>query len=217
MKLFLDTADIDEIASLAGTGLIDGVTTNPSLIAKSGRDMVETIAEISGLVDGPVSAEVTATDADTMLAEGRKLAAIAENIAVKVPLTPAGLVTCKALSDDGVMVNVTLCFSAGQALLAAKAGATFISPFVGRLDDLGRDGMGLIEDIVSIYANFDYPTEVLVASVRGVQHVVDAALIGADVATVPASVIHAMFKHPLTDKGLDAFLADWAKTGQSIL
>ncbi|MGC6485471.1 MAG: fructose-6-phosphate aldolase [Candidatus Puniceispirillales bacterium] len=217
MKLFLDTADIDEIAALAGTGLIDGVTTNPSLIAKSGRDMVETIAEISGLVDGPVSAEVTATDADTMLAEGRKLAGIAENIAVKVPLTPAGLATCKALSDDGIMVNVTLCFSAGQALLAAKAGATFISPFVGRLDDLGRDGMGLIEDIVSIYANFDYPTEVLVASVRGVQHVVDAALIGADVATVPASVIHAMFKHPLTDKGLDAFLADWAKTGQSIL
>jgi transaldolase len=217
MKLFLDTADTDEISALAGSGLIDGVTTNPSLIAKSGRDMMKTIAEISGLVDGPVSAEVTATDADTMLAEGRKLAGIAENITVKVPLTPAGLTTCKALSDDGVMVNVTLCFSAAQALLAAKAGATFISPFVGRLDDIGSDGMGLIEDIVSIYANFDFPTEVLVASVRGVQHVVDAALIGADVATVPASVIHAMFKHPLTDKGLDAFLADWAKTGQSIL
>ena len=217
MKLFLDTADIDDIAALAGSGLIDGVTTNPSLIAKSGRDMVETIAEISGLVDGPVSAEVTATDADTMLAEGRKLAAIAENIAVKVPLTPAGLATCKALADDGVMVNVTLCFSPAQALLAAKAGAAFISPFVGRLDDLGRDGMGLIEDIASIYANFNYSTEVLVASVRGVQHVVDAALIGADVATVPPSVVHAMFKHPLTDKGLDAFLADWASTGQSIL
>ena len=217
MKLFLDTADIDDIAALAGSGLIDGVTTNPSLIAKSGRDMVETIAEMSGLVDGPVSAEVTATDADTMLAEGRKLAAIAENIAVKVPLTPAGLATCKALADDGVMVNVTLCFSPAQALLAAKAGAAFISPFVGRLDDLGRDGMGLIEDIASIYANFNYSTEVLVASVRGVQHVVDAALIGADVATVPPSVVHAMFKHPLTDKGLDAFLADWASTGQSIL
>lgn len=217
MKLFLDTADIDDIAALAGSGLIDGVTTNPSLIAKSGRDMVETIAEISGLVDGPVSAEVTATDADTMLAEGRKLAAIAENIAVKVPLTPAGLATCKALADDGVMVNVTLCFSPAQALLAAKAGAAFISPFVGRLDDIGRDGMGLIEDIASIYANFNYSTEVLVASVRGVQHVVDAALIGADVATVPPSVVHAMFKHPLTDKGLDAFLADWASTGQSIL
>ena len=217
MKLFLDTAEIDEIAALAGTGLIDGVTTNPSLIAKSGRDMVETIAEISGMVDGPVSAEVTATDADTMLAEGRKLAAIAENIAVKVPLTPAGLATCKALADDGVMVNVTLCFSAAQALLAAKAGAAFISPFVGRLDDLGRDGMGLIEDIATIYANFDYSTEVLVASVRGVQHVVDAAMIGADVATVPPSVVHAMFKHPLTDKGLESFLADWAKTGQSIL
>ena len=217
MKLFLDTADIDDIAALAGSGLIDGVTTNPSLIAKSGRDMVETIAEISGLVDGPVSAEVTATDADTMLAEGRKLAAIAENIAVKVPLTPAGLATCKALADDGVMVNVTLCFSPAQALLAAKAGAAFISPFVGRLDDLGRDGMGLIEDIATIYANFNYSTEVLVASVRGVQHVVDAALIGADVATVPPSVVHAMFKHPLTDKGLDAFLADWASTGQSIL
>ena len=179
--------------------------------------MVETIAEISGMVDGPVSAEVTATDSDEMLAEGRKLAAIAENIAVKVPLTPSGLATCKALADDGIMVNVTLCFSPAQALLAAKAGARFISPFIGRLDDLGRDGMGLIADIVTIYANYDYPTEVLVASVRGVQHVVDAALIGADVATVPPSVIHAMYKHPMTDKGLEAFLSDWAKTGQSIL
>ncbi|CAI8381364.1 MAG: fructose-6-phosphate aldolase [SAR116 cluster bacterium MED-G04] len=217
MKLFLDTAEIDDIAALNSTGLIDGVTTNPSLIAKSGRDMVETIAEISGMVDGPVSAEVTATDSDEMLAEGRKLAAIAENIAVKVPLTPSGLATCKALADDGIMVNVTLCFSPAQALLAAKAGARFISPFIGRLDDLGRDGMGLIADIVTIYANYDYPTEVLVASVRGVQHVVDAALIGADVATVPPSVIHAMYKHPMTDKGLEAFLSDWAKTGQSIL
>ena len=217
MKLFLDTAEIDDIAALNSTGLIDGVTTNPSLIAKSGRDMVETIAEISGMVDGPVSAEVTATDSDEMLAEGRKLAAIAENIAVKVPLTPSGLATCKALADDGIMVNVTLCFSPAQALLAAKAGARFISPFIGRLDDLGRDGMGLIADIVTIYANYDYPTEVLVASVRGVQHVVDADLIGADVATVPPSVIHAMYKHPMTDKGLEAFLSDWAKTGQSIL
>ena len=217
MKLFLDTADIDEITALAATGLIDGVTTNPSLIAKSGHDMMDTIAAIADTVDGPVSAEVTATDADTMLAEGRKLAKIAKNIAVKVPLNPAGLATCKTLADDGVMVNVTLCFSAAQALLAAKAGAAFISPFVGRLDDLGHDGMGLIEEIVTIYANFDYATEVLVASVRGVQHVVDAALMGADVATVPPSVVHAMFKHPLTDKGLDAFLADWGKTGQSIL
>ena len=169
------------------------------------------------MVDGPVSAEVTATDHDTMLAEGRKLAGIAENVAVKVPLTPAGLRTCKVLADDGVMVNVTLCFSPAQAMLAAKAGAKFISPFVGRLDDLGRDGMGLIEDIVTIYANYDYATEVLVASVRGVQHVMDAALIGADVATVPPSVVHAMYKHPMTDSGLSAFLADWEKTGQSIL
>ena len=217
MKLFLDTANLDEIAALADTGLVDGVTTNPSLIAKSGRDMSATIAEICAMVDGPVSAEVTATDHDTMLAEGRKLAGIAENVAVKVPLTPAGLRNCKVLADDGVMVNVTLCFSPAQAMLAAKAGAKFISPFVGRLDDLGRDGMGLIEDIVTIYANYDYATEVLVASVRGVQHVMDAALIGADVATVPPSVVHAMYKHPMTDSGLSAFLADWEKTGQSIL
>jgi transaldolase len=217
MKLFLDTANLDEIRALAETGLVDGVTTNPSLIAKSGRDMAETIAEICAMVAGPVSAEVTATDPGQMLAEGRKLAAIANNVAVKVPLTPAGLATCKSLSDDGIMVNVTLCFSPAQAMLAAKAGARFISPFIGRLDDLGRDGMGLIEDIVTIYANYDFATEVLVASVRGVQHVVDAALIGADVATVPPSVIHAMYKHPMTDKGLEAFLADWEKTGQSIL
>lgn len=217
MKLFLDTANLDEIAALADTGLVDGVTTNPSLIAKSGRDLSATIAEICAMVEGPVSAEVTATDHDTMLAEGRNLAGIADNVAVKVPLTPAGLRTCKVLADDGVMVNVTLCFSPAQAMLAAKAGAKFISPFVGRLDDLGRDGMGLIEDIVTIYANYDYATEVLVASVRGVQHVMDAALIGADVATVPPSVVHAMYKHPMTDSGLSAFLADWEKTGQSIL
>jgi len=217
MKLFLDTANIDEIKALSNTGFVDGVTTNPSLIAKSGRDLLETIAEICDLVDGPVSAEVTATDAETMLKEGQKLAKIADNVAVKVPLTEAGLSVCKALSDQGTMVNVTLCFSAAQALLAAKAGAKFISPFVGRLDDIGSNGMGLIEEIVTIYANYDMRTEVLVASVRGVQHVVDGALMGADVATVPPQVISAMFKHPLTDKGLAAFMSDWEKTGQSIL
>jgi transaldolase len=217
MKLFLDTANIDEIKALNNTGFVNGVTTNPSLIAKSGRDLMETIAEICDLVDGPVSAEVTATDAETMLKEGQKLAKIADNVAVKVPLTEAGLLVCKALSDQGTMVNVTLCFSTAQALLAAKAGAKFISPFVGRLDDIGSNGMGLIEEIVTIYANYDMRTEVLVASVRGVQHVVDAALMGADVATVPPQVISAMFKHPLTDKGLAAFMSDWEKTGQSIL
>ena len=217
MKLFLDTANIDEIKALAASGLIDGVTTNPSLIAKSGRDFLEVIAEICAIIDGPVSAEATASDAPTMLKEGEKLAAIAKNVAVKVPLTEAGLLTCKQLSDKGVMVNVTLCFSAAQALLAAKAGAGFISPFVGRLDDIATDGMGLIEEITAIYANYDFPTEILVASVRGVQHVVDAALLGADVATVPPQVITAMFKHPLTDKGIEAFTADWNKSGQSIL
>ncbi len=217
MKLFLDTANIDEIKALNNTGFVDGVTTNPSLIAKSGRDLMETISEICDLVDGPVSAEVTATDAETMLKEGQKLAKIADNVAVKVPLTEAGLLVCKALSDQGTMVNVTLCFSTAQALLAAKAGAKFISPFVGRLDDIGSNGMGLIEEIVTIYANYHMRTEVLVASVRGVQHVVDAALMGADVATVPPQVISAMFKHPLTDKGLAAFMSDWEKTGQSIL
>jgi transaldolase len=217
MKLFLDTANIDEIKALNNTGFVDGVTTNPSLIAKSGRDLMETISEICDLVDGPVSAEVTATDAETMLKEGQKLAKIADNVAVKVPLTEAGLLVCKVLSDQGTMVNVTLCFSTAQALLAAKAGAKFISPFVGRLDDIGSNGMGLIEEIVTIYANYDMRTEVLVASVRGVQHVVDAALMGADVATVPPQVISAMFKHPLTDKGLAAFMSDWEKTGQSIL
>ena len=217
MKLFLDTADIKEISALADTGLVDGVTTNPSLIAKSGQDMSFVIGKIARMVEGPVSAETTATDAETMEKEGRKLAKIGKNIAVKVPLTPDGLKTCKALADDGIMVNVTLCFSAAQALLAAKAGARFISPFIGRLDDLGSDGMGLIEEIVTIYSNYDYPTEILVASVRRVQDVVDAALVGADVATVPPSIIHAMYQHPMTDKGLKAFLDDWAKTGQSIL
>ena len=217
MKLFLDTANIDEIKALAASGLIDGVTTNPSLIAKSGRDFLEVIAEICAIIDGPVSAEATASDAPTMLKEGEKLASIAKNVAVKVPLTEAGLLTCKQLSDKGVMVNVTLCFSASQALLAAKAGAGFISPFVGRLDDIATDGMGLIEEITAIYANYDFPTEILVASVRGVQHVVDVALLGADVATVPPQIITAMFKHPLTDKGIEAFTADWNKSGQSIL
>ena len=218
MKFFVDTADVDAIRDLADTGLVDGVTTNPSLIAKSGRDFVEVVQEICDIVDGPISAEVTATEFDAMLEEGRKLTKIHKNITVKVPLTRDGLKTCKALSGDGTMVNVTLCFSANQALLAAKAGATFISPFVGRLDDIGTEGMQLIDDIVQIYANYpDLKTEVLVASVRSPMHVLEAAKIGAGVATLPPDVLHAMFKHPLTDKGLDAFLTDWQKTGQSIL
>ena len=217
MKIFLDSADIGQINALFDTGLIDGVTTNPSLIAKSGRDILDTIAQICSLVDGPVSAEVTATDFDTMLTEGRKLAAIAPNVTVKVPLTRDGLMTCRALSDAGTHVNVTLCFTAGQALLAAKAGAKFISPFVGRLDDIGQDGMGLIEEICSIYANYDFDTKVLVASVRSTSHVVDAALMGADVVTLPPKILTALYNHPLTDSGLDAFLKDWKATGQSIL
>mgnify|MGYP001218780991 FL=1 len=217
MKFFVDTADVAEIRDLAATGLVDGITTNPSLAAKTGRSFLEVVQEICGIVDGPVSAEVTATDHETMLAEGRKLASLAENVCVKVPLTPDGLKTCKALTDEGTKVNVTLCFSSAQALLAAKAGATYISPFVGRLDDIGTDGMELIADIVQIYANYpEYSTEVLVASVRGPHHVVQAARLGADVATLPPAVLRALFKHPLTDRGLDAFLADWAKTGQSI-
>ena len=217
MKIFLDSADINEIKTHHNSGFVDGVTTNPSLIAKSGRNILETIAEICTLMDGPVSAEVTATDFETMLTEGRKLAAIAPNVTVKVPLTEAGLRTCRALADSGTKVNVTLCFTAGQALLAAKAGASFISPFVGRLDDIGKDGMGLIEDICTIYANFDFDTEVLVASVRSTQHVIDAALIGADVVTLPPKILTSLYKHPLTDSGLDAFMADWKQTGQSIL
>ena len=218
MKFFVDTADVDAIRDLADTGLVDGVTTNPSLIAKSGRDFVGVVQEICDIVDGPISAEVTATEFDAMLQEGLKLAKIHKNITVKVPLTRDGLKTCKVLSGNGTMVNVTLCFSANQALLAAKAGATFISPFVGRLDDIGTEGMQLIDDIVQIYANYpDLKTEVLVASVRSPMHVLEAAKIGAGVATLPPDVLHAMFKHPLTDKGLDAFLADWQKTGQSIL
>ena len=218
MKFFVDSADTAEIRDLAATGLVDGVTTNPSLIAKSGRQFLDVIAEICAIVGGPVSAEVAATDHETMLAEGRKLAGVAPNVAVKVPLTPDGLRTCKALADEGVAVNVTLCFSAGQAILAAKAGAAFVSPFAGRLDDIGHDGMALIRDICAIYANYDdLRTEVLAASVRGPAHVIEAARAGAHVATVPPGVLRQLFRHPLTDAGLEAFLADWRKTGQSIL
>ena len=217
MKIFLDTADIAQIEALLDTGMIDGVTTNPSLIAKSGGDIKQTIAKICDLVDGPVSAEVTATDIDTMMAEAEVLSAIAPQVAVKVPLTKEGLIVCRRLSERDIMVNVTLCFSAGQALLAAKAGASFISPFVGRLDDLGADGMNLIADICTIYDHYDFDTQILVASARNPQHVVDAALLGADVITLPPAIIDQLYKHPLTDKGLSAFLEDWKKTGQSIL
>lgn len=217
MKFFVDTADISEIRDLASTGLLDGVTTNPSLIAKSGRDFIEVVREICAVVEGPVSAEVTALDAPTMIEEGRKLAKIAGNIAVKVPLTWDGLKACKTLTGEGTMVNVTLCFSANQALLAAKAGATFISPFIGRLDDVNLDGMELIEDIRTIYDNYEFATEILAASIRTVNHVKDAALVGADVATVPPAVLRSLVNHPLTDKGLELFLADWKKTGQKIL
>jgi transaldolase len=218
MKFFVDTADLNEIRELAATGLVDGVTTNPSLIAKSGKKFLDVVKEICEVVPGPVSAEVTATDHKTMLAEGLKISKVAKNICVKVPLTVDGLKTCKALSDDGIKVNVTLCFSAAQALLAAKAGATFISPFVGRLDDIGQDGMELIADIVQIYKNYDaLKTEVLVASVRHPIHVIKSAKLGAHVATLPPAVLRQLFHHVLTDKGLAAFLADWAKTGQVIL
>ena len=218
MKFFVDTAEVDEIRDIAETGLLDGVTTNPSLIAKSGRKFLDVIREICALVDGPVSAEVAATDHETMLSEGRKLAQLAGNVAVKVPLTPDGLKTCRTLADDGVMVNVTLCFSASQSILAAKAGAAFISPFIGRRDDISRDGMGLIADIRQIYDNYpDFTTEILVASIRSPNHVAEAAKIGADVATIPPAVVRQLFSHPLTDKGLDAFVKDWQSTGQSIL
>jgi transaldolase len=218
MKFFIDTADVAEIRDLAATGLVDGVTTNPSLVAKSGRKFLDVVREICDIVGGPVSAEVTATDHAAMLKEGRLLAKLAKNVAVKVPLTPDGLKTCKALSSEGTMVNVTLCFSAAQAILAAKAGATFISPFVGRLDDIGADGTGLIRDICQIYRQYPgFKTEVLVASVRHPIHVIETAKVGAHVATLPPNVLRQMFQHPLTDKGLAAFLADWQKTGQSIL
>jgi len=218
MKFFIDTADLDDIRDLAETGLVDGVTTNPSLAAKTGKKFTDLIEEICHLVHGPVSAEVTALDFPTMMKEAKVLREIAPNVAIKVPLTPDGLKACRAISDDGGLVNVTLCFSATQALLAAKAGAAFISPFVGRLDDLSHDGMNLIDDIVTIYDNYpNLTTEVLVASVRHPVHVLEAARLGAHVATVPPKVLRQMYQHPMTDKGLQAFLADWEKTGQSIL
>ena len=217
MKFFADTAEITDIQELAATGLLDGVTTNPSLIAKSGRDFKEVTREICALTTGPVSAEVVALDHDTMMKEAEILRKIADNVAVKVPLTLDGLKTCRKLTDDGTMVNVTLCFSANQALLAAKAGATFISPFVGRHDDVGYPGMELIADIRLIYDNYDFATEILVASVRNPIHVHDAAKLGADIMTAPPAVLRQLAKHVLTDKGIESFLADWAKTGQSIL
>jgi transaldolase len=218
MKFFIDTADLSEIRDLAETGLLDGVTTNPTLVAKSGRNFIELVKEICQIVPGPVSAEVAAIDFETMLAEGRYLATLAPNIAVKVPLTPAGLKVCKILSSSGTMVNVTLCFSAAQALLAAKAGASFISPFVGRLDDIGQNGLELISDIVQIYDQYPgITTEVLVASIRNPIHITEAAKMGAHVATMPPSVLRQLFNHPLTEKGLAQFVADWAKTGQTIL
>ena len=218
MKFFADTSDLDEIKDLDSYGLLDGVTTNPSIIAKSGREFIPLIKEICDVVKGPVSAEVAATDYETMRKEAEVLRKIADNIAVKVPLTPAGLKVCKELSDEGTMVNVTLCFSAGQALLAAKAGAAFISPFVGRLDDICYQGLDLIAEILTIYDNYpQYDTEVLVASVRNPMHIIESAKMGAHVMTAPPSVIKQLYNHPLTDKGLAAFVADWAKTGQSIL
>ncbi|WP_370282486.1 fructose-6-phosphate aldolase [Pseudooceanicola sp.] len=217
MKFFVDTAEIEAIRELHALGMVDGVTTNPSLIMKSGRDIKEVTREICELVEGPVSAETVALDAEGMIAEGRELAKIADNITIKVPLTWDGLRACTVLSDEGRMVNVTLCFSANQALLAAKAGATFISPFIGRLDDINLDGMDLIQDIRIIYDNYGFETQILAASIRSVNHMTDAARIGADVATAPPSVIHQMANHVLTDKGLDAFMKDWAKTGQKIL
>lgn len=217
MKFFLDTADVADIKELVPTGLVDGVTTNPSLVMKSGRDFREVVAEICALVSGPVSAEVTALEADRMIAEGKSLAKIASNVTVKLPLTLEGLKACRALSDDAIKTNVTLCFSANQALLAAKAGAAFVSPFIGRLDDVGLEGMALIREIRAIYDNYDFRTEILAASIRTPAHVKEAALAGADVATVPPAVVKALVNHPLTDKGLAAFLADWAKTGQKIL
>jgi len=216
MKFFVDTAEIAEIRELQDTGLLDGVTTNPSLVKKSGRDFLEVVKEIAGVVKGPVSAEVVATDFDGMMREAEVLRKLADNIAVKVPLTIDGLKACKSLSGDGTMVNVTLCFSANQALLAAKAGASFISPFVGRLDDISQPGIELIADIRLIYDNYDFPTEILVASVRNPIHILESAKIGADVMTAPAAVIRQLFKHPLTDNGIAAFLKDWEATGQKI-
>ncbi|HYF22180.1 MAG TPA: fructose-6-phosphate aldolase [Caulobacteraceae bacterium] len=217
MQLFIDTAETDLIRELAETGLVDGVTTNPSLIAKSGRPMTEVIAEICDLVEGPVSAEVAAVEAAAMIAEGEKLAKISPNVAVKVPLTFEGLKATAALARQGIMVNVTLCFTPTQALLAAKAGAAFISPFIGRLDDAGEDGMELIREIRAVYDNYEFDTDILAASIRNTRHVSDSAIAGADAATIPPAVFRELVKHPLTDRGLDQFLSDWAKTGQSIL
>jgi len=217
MQLFLDTTDTAVLKDLVTTGLVDGVTTNPTLIAKSGRPMAEVIAEICGLVEGPVSAEVAAMDVEGMLAEGRKLAAIATNVVVKVPLTRNGLIATREFAVEGIQTNVTLCFSAAQALLAAKAGASYISPFIGRLDDHGAEGMELIREIRAIYDNYGYDTEILAASIRTPAHVAEAAIAGSDCATIPPATFEALFKHPLTDKGLEQFMADWAKTGQSIL
>jgi transaldolase len=217
MQLFLDTTDVAQLKDLAATGLVDGVTTNPTLIAKSGRPMLQVIAEICEAVEGPVSAEVAATEAQAMLAEGRKLAGIAPNVVVKVPLTRDGLIATAQFTAEGIQTNVTLCFSAAQALLAAKAGATYISPFIGRLDDYGAQGMDLITEIRAIYDNYDFDTEILAASIRNPAHVTQAALAGADCATIPPAVFEALFKHPLTEKGLEQFMSDWAKTGQSIL
>ncbi|CAN5822928.1 fructose-6-phosphate aldolase [soil metagenome] len=217
MQLFLDTTDTAVLKDLASTGLVDGVTTNPTLIAKSGRPMLEVIAEICDLVEGPVSAEVAATDVDGMLKEGAKLASIATNVVVKLPLTREGLIATAEFAVQGIATNVTLCFSAAQALLAAKAGATYISPFIGRLDDYGMDGMDLIREIRAIYDTYDFDTEILAASIRNPAHVTAAALSGADCATIPPGVFLDLFKHPLTEKGLEQFMSDWAKTGQSIL
>lgn len=217
MKFFVDSADLEQIAYLNDIGLVDGVTTNPSIIAKSGRDFIEVVKDICAIVEGPVSAEVTAMKADDMIAEGRHLRKVASNVCVKLPLTMDGLKACKVLSSEGTPVNVTLCFSANQALLAAKAGATFISPFIGRLDDIGLDGMELIEEIRTIYDNYDFKTEILAASIRTVGHIKECALVGADVITSPPEVIAKLADHVLTQKGLDAFMADWEKTGQKIL
>lgn len=217
MQIFADTADTKVLAELNETGLIDGVTTNPTIIAKSGRNMFEVIKEICEMVDGPISAEVAATEWKQMVAEGEKLAGIADNVVIKVPLTVDGLKATKVFSEQGLMTNVTLCFSVSQALLAAKAGATFVSPFVGRLDDRGENGMQLIHDIRTVYNNYDFETAILAASLRNTTHVAQAAIAGADCATLPPAVIQAMFQHDLTDKGLETFLADWAKTGQTIV
>lgn len=217
MQLFLDTADVDVLGVLYATGLVDGVTTNPSLIAKGGRDFLEVIAEMAAFIDGPISAEVAATDTDGMLAEGRVLAAIAPNIVVKLPLTFQGLQATAEFAAEGIGVNVTLCFSVNQALLAAKAGATFVSPFIGRLDDIGEDGAGLIEEIRAVFDIYEFETAILAASIRGPEHVTAAALAGAHCATLPPAVFESLVKHPLTDKGLQQFADDWAGTGQSIL